>query len=101
MSGALHCAALAVRGAGVKGKQVRILYDLVTVIGEKNVRGVRPAKSLRNWEGGVFCGSISQETCRSLVQGHWGEAKAKNFYVFFRPQGRGNIRKISLRFGRA
>ena len=69
----------------LKGKQVRILYDLVTVFEEhrqgeyrsliecqtvelvtdhcdKQAVGVR-------WEGCHVCGSISQETCRVLGTG--------------------------------
>ncbi len=42
----------------VKGKQVKDLYELVTVSGER-----RPEKPLGNREGGRKRGSVSQETC--------------------------------------
>ena len=54
-------------GQRVKGKQVEILCDLVTVMGEKPAR--RCAQSLSNREGGRLCRSRSQETCRPWVQG--------------------------------
>ena len=58
------------QGQRVKGKQVKILYDLVTVIGER--KAMCQAQPLTNcWEGCFVRGSISQETCRLLVQELW------------------------------
>ena len=48
----------------VKGKQVQILCDLVTVSGKYS-----RSKPLRKREGAAVRGPGSQETCRSLVQG--------------------------------
>jgi hypothetical protein len=44
--------------AGSKGKQVKVLYELVTVSGE-----CEAMMSLSDWEGGLTCGYASQETC--------------------------------------
>ena len=62
MVGALLSRASA--ASGVKGKQVRILCELVTVIEESVAK-----MSLGNWEDGYARRSFSQETCRSLVHG--------------------------------
>lgn len=51
-------------GQGVKGKQVKLLRELVTVKGE-----CAATTSLGNREDGRARRSFSQETCRSLVHG--------------------------------
>ena len=54
----------------VKGKQVQILCDLVTVIGEcETMRFCAVTDRQVCWEGCLMCRSISQETCRSFGTG--------------------------------
>ena len=57
---------------GSKGKQVRILYDPVTVSGEREVK-----KSLAGMAGKAACArrSASQETCRTSMQEQPGEKR--------------------------
>lgn len=51
------------------GKQVRCLYDLVTVCGERfAIAGLRQPLALWGWEGGGAWRPASQETCRMLVR---------------------------------
>ena len=57
-------------GQRVKGKQVQILYDLVTVIGECKATRYRAATDSQVcFEGRLVYGSISQETCRPFGTG--------------------------------
>jgi len=55
-------------GQEVKGKQVKILYDLVTVSRMHMTMFDTATGSFWSWEGGHGRQAVSQETCQLLVQ---------------------------------
>lgn len=52
----------------VKGKQVEILYELVTVSRERMIFVLGQSLVRMDWEGYHTCGTTSQETCQLPVQ---------------------------------
>lgn len=70
----------------VKGKQVRILRDLVTVSKEHRICIV-PLVFLEDREGDRMCGYTSQETCRLLVQEQMLQVQSA-WHVYARQQCR-------------